>query len=273
MAQQSILWSADFLGNGIGDVTTGPYSYWRMPFQGVANNAFLFRNLTVAPPFAHTMPALMTDESILHFVTSQSLRNLSWFVSPLFESNHGAVHNWVGGVMADLPISPSDPVFFMHHAFMDCLWEQMRNEQRYNNFNFDPQYDYPNDSAALGVGQLQPDGNILQHATQSYHYSTRPMYPFTPLRNIDGLHNIYYEQFYYCQPSPVCSLDYPNCGSKFLFCDLQTQRCAPRLQIGASCVGFENSGPCYQSQCCHGKCQNNCNSIPRRDFQNQQYEG
>jgi hypothetical protein len=47
---------------------------------------------------------------------------------------HNAVHNWVGGSM--IPItSPNDPVFWLHHCFMDKLWADWQtshpNEKRY----------------------------------------------------------------------------------------------------------------------------------------------
>jgi tyrosinase len=38
---------------------------------------------------------------------------------------HNPVHNWVGGNMADAT-SPNDPVFFLHHAFIDLLWERWK---------------------------------------------------------------------------------------------------------------------------------------------------
>lgn len=38
---------------------------------------------------------------------------------------HNPVHRWVGGNMA-LATSPNDPVFFLHHGFLDYLWEQWK---------------------------------------------------------------------------------------------------------------------------------------------------
>jgi hypothetical protein len=37
---------------------------------------------------------------------------------------HGEVHEWVGGPMADIRISPADPIFWMHHAQCDRIWSQ-----------------------------------------------------------------------------------------------------------------------------------------------------
>lgn len=38
------------------------------------------------------------------------------------EGLHNTVHNWVGGTMADITVSPSDPLFWMHHAEIDRIW-------------------------------------------------------------------------------------------------------------------------------------------------------
>lgn len=47
-------------------------------------------------------------------------------VPPLqtFESMHGLSHVWVGGFMFVIRVSPNDPSFYMHHAFVDSLWER-----------------------------------------------------------------------------------------------------------------------------------------------------
>ena len=29
------------------------------------------------------------------------------------------MHNWVGGIMSDIMYSPCDPLFWLHHAFID----------------------------------------------------------------------------------------------------------------------------------------------------------
>ncbi len=38
---------------------------------------------------------------------------------------HNRVHVWVGGQMAT-GVSPNDPVFWLHHAFVDKLWADWR---------------------------------------------------------------------------------------------------------------------------------------------------
>lgn len=47
---------------------------------------------------------------------------------------HNIIHVWIGGSM--LPgTSPNDPVFFMHHCFVDRLWADWQNAQREHNPN------------------------------------------------------------------------------------------------------------------------------------------
>ncbi|KAJ0125370.1 mino acid transporter [Diaporthe amygdali] len=42
-----------------------------------------------------------------------------------YKSNpHGAGHSGVGGVMFDVTLSPGDPLFYLHHTFLDYLWWQ-----------------------------------------------------------------------------------------------------------------------------------------------------
>jgi len=40
---------------------------------------------------------------------------------------HNPVHRWIGGNMA-VATSPNDPVFFLHHAFLDLLWERWKTQ-------------------------------------------------------------------------------------------------------------------------------------------------
>ena len=80
-----------------------------------------------------------------------------------FESMHGSVHVFVGGHMGHLVCSPSDPVFWMHHAFVDCIWQNFRNSSQATPLN-----EYPS-------------------LTPPAHDENDNMIPFTGLKNIDGM--------------------------------------------------------------------------------------
>jgi tyrosinase len=43
------------------------------------------------------------------------------------ENLHNGVHSWVGGPMGDLDTAPADPLFWMHHANIDRIWESWRH--------------------------------------------------------------------------------------------------------------------------------------------------
>lgn len=40
---------------------------------------------------------------------------------------HDPVHRWIGGNMS-LPTSPNDPIFFLHHCYLDLLWERWKRQ-------------------------------------------------------------------------------------------------------------------------------------------------
>ena len=265
LATQTVTWTADFAGNGDGQVTTGPFADWPLPFP-INNRRFLFRNLTFAPD-ARTAPALMSDQALNTILNARRLRNICWNVDSSFETFHGATHNWVGGVMVNLPVSPSDPMFFLHHSFIDCLFTLMRNNQRTSGINVD--FDYPNDTVAMGVGmRRQGDRRLIGTPQDSWHYSLAEMRPFGPLRNIDGLSS-FYDDIIHCAPRPTCSGSDTSCGgSEYLFCDESTYRCAPKLRLGASCERFSRYSPCFTGLCCNGICRRNCGVAepgPRRE--------
>lgn len=41
---------------------------------------------------------------------------------PQLPAMHNLVHNWVGGSMNEIGSAPNDPVFFLHHCYIDRLW-------------------------------------------------------------------------------------------------------------------------------------------------------
>jgi tyrosinase len=54
--------------------------------------------------------------------------------SSALESPHGRVHNVVGGTMATSR-SPADPIFWLHHAFVDKLWADWQEANTGSTFN------------------------------------------------------------------------------------------------------------------------------------------
>ncbi|XP_035282512.1 uncharacterized protein LOC118232067 [Anguilla anguilla] len=106
--ETSAIWQANFFG-GNGDPVTDCVSHH--PFQGEVSWFPCLRrrfNSSVSLPDGVNLQLLLVEEDFGQFSTQIRA------VSALF-------HLWVGGHMAS-PLSPYDPVFLSHYAFMDKLW-------------------------------------------------------------------------------------------------------------------------------------------------------
>jgi hypothetical protein len=81
------------------------------------------------------------------------------FWDPLENDVHNGPHGWVGGVMGG-GSSPGDPVFFLHHCYIDMLWAQWQLRH--------PGETYIPSSGAPGIGDhMHPwsttVGDVLDH--------------------------------------------------------------------------------------------------------------
>ncbi|WP_046504225.1 tyrosinase family protein [Streptomyces odonnellii] len=138
------LWSDDFLGgNGQGPdqrVMTGPFAYesghWKIN-SGVTDREYLTRNfgrpsapiaLPTRDELAWAMDEPVYDTAPWNSTVTSGFRNrLEGWLSEGAERwrNHNRVHRWVGGHMLGAS-SPNDPVFWLHHSFIDLLWDRWR---------------------------------------------------------------------------------------------------------------------------------------------------
>ncbi|MFC0849933.1 tyrosinase family protein [Streptomyces noboritoensis] len=131
----SSLWAADFLG-GTGrsrdsQVMDGPFAssggQWAINVRVDGRN-YLRRALGAGVP---QLPTKAEVDSVLAMTTydeapwnSQSTGGFRNHLEGWRGVNlHNRVHVWVGGQMGT-GVSPNDPVFWMHHAFVDKLWAQ-----------------------------------------------------------------------------------------------------------------------------------------------------
>lgn len=128
------IWGEDFLG-GDGrpedsQVATGPFSYgsgkWPITLN-VDDRPYLQREMGQA---VAELPTQDDVDSVLAMTTydmapwnsaSNGFRNHleGWRGVNL----HNRVHMWVGGQMAT-GFSPNDPIFWLHHCFIDKLWSK-----------------------------------------------------------------------------------------------------------------------------------------------------
>ncbi|MEU0375286.1 tyrosinase family protein [Streptomyces sp. NPDC006283] len=136
----SSLWAEDFMG-GTGrssdrQVMTGPFAYrngnWRINAR-ITDGRFLTRDLgrpgnPVSLPTKAEVDAALNepvyDAAPWDSTVTTGFRNRieGWSAGGADRwRNHNRVHRWVGGLMMGAT-SPDDPVFWLHHAFMDLLW-------------------------------------------------------------------------------------------------------------------------------------------------------
>lgn len=226
--QDSCLWTADLFGNGNDAVTIGPFGNWiaTMPYPG-SNDNYIHRGVGESDVWD-----LYTEEDINFFMTKSRYQNLaSYCTEPTFTVLHNSVHEFVGGHMIYTAISPNDPVFFLHHAFVDYLWEMWRLAKQ------TPQQretDYPEPGPS---------------ACGSLHYANSPLKPF-PMLNIQGLSNNYSTLFRYA-PAPTCKSE---CVEPYLFCDTNRNRCLSKVRPNGNCTGLEQFNSCLNSTCIKGNC-------------------
>ncbi|VDP12493.1 unnamed protein product [Soboliphyme baturini] len=236
----SVLFSELFLGNAEGSLVTGPFRRWSTAFG--------------EPVERHCgrSGSLFSIADVAYVLRQSTYDQLTFCVDPFFETvrirgclfkggcdgrsfqMHGAVHEWVGGHMAIIPMSPNDPVFLLLHSFIDSVWELFRQSRQ------TPQQresSYPPDASSCS----------------DMHGANGQMLPFL-LRNIDGLSNSYTDQFYVYDSLPSCSPRTPTCRSPYVFCDVRQYVCVSKVVPGGNCQGFEGTDICYHSTCVRGTC-------------------
>lgn len=192
---QSIIWTDSFLGNGDGAVTTGPFANWRTA------SGPLTRNIG-------SSSRLYSKESLQNILTRTRMSEISYpSASAMYnlEYHHNGPHNWVDGQMAGLETAPQDPVFYMHHAYVDYLWELFRIRQR--QFGVDPSLDYPSNYGEA----VHAPGNAMDGMAQ--------------YTNVQGYDDFWMSTVYTYDRAPSCSWMQPDCGSRYLRCDTGRSRC------------------------------------------------
>jgi tyrosinase len=95
---------------------------------------------------------------------------------------HNRVHVWVGGSMLPMT-SPNDPVFFLHHCFVDKVWADWQALQREANPDASPHY-APEEGGPAGHNiddQLKPwertIRQVLDITQLDYSYEQPPSQP------------------------------------------------------------------------------------------------
>ncbi|KAH9507512.1 putative tyrosinase-like protein tyr-3 [Bulinus truncatus] len=196
----SSIWSPDFLGTPRGAVVDGPFANWRL-----ANGGQLIRNVGTDADLlsTDTVNTILSRNSYDEIVSAGMLYNI--------EYHHGIIHNYVAGAMATPDTAANDPVFFMHHAFIDYIFERFRQKLRSRGVN--PAI-YPRE---ISTPLHAPNSPMrLGKYTQADGYSE------------NTARGITYE------PVPTCSSRNTTCGRRFLVCQTSTGMCLPTVRSTAT---------------------------------------
>ncbi|KAL6922686.1 hypothetical protein FSST1_006712 [Fusarium sambucinum] len=113
-----------FGGNGTepdGCVTDGPFSNTILhigPGQTLSDHC-LSRSV-------NEMNSTLGNETYIQQCNDKSTYVDFWETTGM--TTHGAGHSGIGGVMEDIDASPGDPLFYMHHGFVDHFWWKWQSE-------------------------------------------------------------------------------------------------------------------------------------------------
>ena len=215
----SALWTADYMGNPNGTVNIGPFAGWESPIGCRDPYPQLTRFVGL-----YDMGEPFTDEKLNYIWDKETYESIVCYVDCFFEDNHGWVHVLVAGHMEGIACSPSDPVFFIHHGFIDFIWEEFRQNSQVT----DPELEYPYhvfNETNIGGQSHDPDA---------------PMQPFDFLFNIHGLSDHYVNYYYTYAARPISCEEESDCQSAILWCDVTEEegRCKAKVMEGGNCVGL-----------------------------------
>ena len=138
---------------------------WNNNFLGQFNSAWDLRRAFGAAPGS----SLPTPQQV---ETNQGRGTYDAFSRELEDPIHNSPHRWVGGVMGGVA-SPGDPVFYLHHCWIDLLWA--RWQLAHPGAPFVPWSDPP---GVAGIGLNDPltewpdrtPANVLDHHALGYAY-------------------------------------------------------------------------------------------------------
>ena len=123
----SAVFTDQFLGNNWGPVRTGVAANWRPEPRDcdIRRNGVLTRFTDTGGCWRGL---LYTNTKVRRVTGSTSYDRLCQpYTRSGFEVDHGGPHVWIGGHMASLSCAPNDPIFWMHHCFIDMIAEVLKD--------------------------------------------------------------------------------------------------------------------------------------------------
>ncbi|ESO10253.1 hypothetical protein HELRODRAFT_168144 [Helobdella robusta] len=227
--RESIMFSSDLMGNAFGEVKTG----FAAGFSTTESMSCqeISKNLSRAIPT--DMEGLFHEDFTDFLKKASDYKQLCIPWDDTFETVHGLVHIFVGELMSYLACSPSDPLFYLHHSFVDYMYEK--------HFKQDLQIRYPNANISYP--------NIYEKTELDDEYAGDSiMMPFGILHD-DMMGNNYFNPSYEVSPGDVqCWKDDDCCSNKnteYVWCNRKTNKCAAKIQQGGRVKSGFSANACY----------------------------
>lgn len=190
----TIMFSPRFLGNPWGVVKTGPFSGWK-----TITGKRLRRDLGAKGGFIDRA----SIERILAQKSHNNISNPTAYEGMVLEDIHNEIHAAIGGQMADFSTSSQDPAFFIHHAFIDAVWERF--------------------CTALRKKGMEPQDDYVTQWVSPMQMPDKYMDRFVPYKNIDGYSHYFTNNIYQYEEFPECT---NKCwDSPFLKCNKESNEC------------------------------------------------
>ena len=225
----SVLWTPEFMGSISGTVD-GPFADFPVMPSCHSFGSTVKRDANIGGNW------LFREADITHATSKANFPALA--SDPRFEMDHGGIHQFFKGHMSDLNCATADPLFYLHHSFVDCVFQEFLNSSP-----SDPT-SYPSNAR----------GGF-------HHQSWAAMTPCLGINNAVGLDVSRYQHYTY-KPKPSSSTCKKNndCGNKYaLWCDtrLDPPKCRAKVKTGGNCTGLPDAAcqPC-RKQLAH-KCVDN----------------
>ncbi|EYC33678.1 hypothetical protein Y032_0002g928 [Ancylostoma ceylanicum] len=132
--QDSTLWSKELMGEADSDgyVRQSPFGRWYTTDGMEYFTRYIGQNRGYLISETDFQTIVQNTPSYQHIfaytAASQQCYNPGFWTA--LEYVHGLPHMFVGGHMARITASTNDPLFWMHHAFVDLIWENWRQEHQ-----------------------------------------------------------------------------------------------------------------------------------------------
>ena len=232
--RDSVFFTPDYMGSA--RAIKGPFDGFPVPTNCHSFGATLETN---SNGNGHWLFKENDINHVLGFYSFSALAN-----DPRFELDHSGIHQFFTGHMSDLNCATADSLFYLHHSFVDCIFQDFLDAA---NPPVTPS-SYP--SPALG---------------DSHHQAGSLMTPCLGISNSDGLNASRYLHYRYDpRPSSMSCVSDSDCGNlDALWCDYRGSllKCRARVKTGGNCTGLADSAcqPCVTqgqtAQCVSDVCQ------------------